>query len=253
VLLQLLPGGALLSVYAFATSSAPLFVSKNSHLYEMLSPPIILDPFKRAKALEPKKYSKLRWLLALSAFHIFITQSRWIQYAVQLSLFVLSIAVLFKPQSTTMFTILALVLVPFCIAQSLALIIALWKALGLTDDGDEYGNKRAECIQAMEKKGLPRAEIVAALSKYAKEDELEGYVQGLQTNPLMFSPLVRASLDERMSETQANRTTVTDVLGRDNVSPVVLLPLALPRRLSDERGNYAQDSGAIFETGDVGS
>jgi len=254
VLLQLLPGGALLSVYALATSSAPLFVSKNSKLYEMLSPPIILDPFKRAKALEPKKYSKLKWLLALSAFHIFITQSRWIQYAVQLSLFVLSIAVLFTPQSTTMFTILALVLVPFCIAQSLALIIALWKALGLTDDGDEYGSKRIECIQTMEKRGLSRTEIVAALAKYSKEDELETYVQRLHRNPMMFnpSPLVRSSLGERISETQTDRTSVTEVLGRGSISPIILS--SSQQRLS--RGSFIRasetgecDGNASFDNG----
>ena len=61
VLLQVVPQFTMLAVYAIATASAPLFVNPSCSLYGNLYPPIIRDPFARARQAETDKYKDTTW------------------------------------------------------------------------------------------------------------------------------------------------------------------------------------------------
>lgn len=137
VLLQVVPQLALLSVYAIATSSAPLFVAPGCKLYGKLFPLIITNPFERARLAEPlAKFRNTKWIIWLSGINIFVTQSRLMQHLVQLLTYILSISVLYAPSSKASILFFACVFLPYCLAQSLVLIVGLWKAMDLSDEGE---------------------------------------------------------------------------------------------------------------------
>ena len=178
VLLQVVPQFTLLAVYAIATSSAPLFVHPNCVLFNKLYPPIIRDPFERAREQEADKYKNTTWIIVMSGVNIFVTQSRLLQHFVQLFIYVLSIAALYIPSNKLTLLLFSSILLPYCLAQSFVLVVGLYKALDLpTVDELRSAAIRKESIVALAAKNFDEDEIVTILRRYTGGTAAESALQ----------------------------------------------------------------------------
>jgi hypothetical protein len=151
ILFQIVPILTVLTIFTSITSPTPMLVY-SERLRKNLPELFVWDAFDRASVMEQQRIDEANcirkyelrvknngrtvneWLVFLIGVTTFCTESRAINFALNVYKFIMTLVILLMSNSTNWMIAAVLILLPFCFVRSLTFIIILGKAMDITDD-----------------------------------------------------------------------------------------------------------------------